>query len=130
MKYLLVVFLWIAAFSARSQARNLDFFIQQARQNSPVIRDYENQVRSLQIDSQLLRASLHTQVNGISTDSYAPLIHGYGYDAAISNIANVSALVQANRNFLTPANVALQYRTIALQSRALLDTIRDRKSVV
>jgi hypothetical protein len=106
------------------QGRDLPFFISQARQNSPVAMDYQNQILSAQIDSQLLRASLRTQVNFISANSYAPIIKGYGYDAAITNIANVSGLVQANRNFMNRNNVAAQLTTIALQRRALLDTIQ------
>jgi outer membrane protein TolC len=106
------------------QGRDLAFFISQAKQNSPVTKDYQNQILSAQIDSQLLRASLRTQVNFISANSYAPIIKGYGYDAAITNIANVSGLVQANRNFFNRSNIAAQLSTIALQRRALLDTIQ------
>ncbi|HWJ91025.1 MAG TPA: TolC family protein [Flavisolibacter sp.] len=124
MKYLFTATVWLYAAISFGQGRDLQFFIAQARQNSPVIRDYQNQLLSAQIDSQLLRASLRTQVNFISANSYAPVIKGWGYDEAITNIANLQGLVQANRNFLNRNNVAAQYRTIALQRRALLDTIQ------
>jgi len=107
-----------------AQTHDLNYFIKQAEQNSPVIRDYQNQLSMASLDSQMLKASLHTQVNFISSNSYAPIIKGYGYDAAITNIANVSALIQANRNFLTRGNVSAQYRTISLQRRALLDSMK------
>lgn len=124
MKYLLIVLFTGAVNLCIAQKYDLNFFIQQAKQNSPVIKDYQNQILSAQIDSQLLKASLHTQVNFINSNSYAPVINGWGYDEAISNIANVAALIQANRNFLTKNNISLQYQTIALQRRALLDTIQ------
>ncbi len=107
-----------------AQVRTLEFFIQQAKENSPLLKDYKNQIRSNRLDSQILRATFKTQVNFISSNSYAPVIKGYGYDGAITNGANITALVQANRNFYTAGNVAMQYRTIGLQNLALGDTIR------
>jgi outer membrane protein TolC len=67
---------------------------------------------------------LKTQVNFLNTDSYAPVISGWGYDPAITNIANITAVFQANRNFITRNNRAAQLRAIDLQRRALLDTIQ------
>lgn len=124
MKYLVIVFYFLIQSCCYAQTHDLEYFINQAQQNSPVVRDYQNQLLMASLDSQMLKASLHTQVNGISSNSYAPIIKGYGYDAAITNIANVSALIQANRNFLTRGNVAAQYRTISLQRRALLDSMQ------
>ena len=124
MKFSITVLFVAFQFFSFGQTHTLDYFIQQAKQNSPTIKEFQNQVLSNRIDSQLLRASLGTQVNFLSTNSVAPIINGYGYDPAITNIANVSALVQANRNFLTRNNIAAQYRTIALQSRALLDSMQ------
>jgi outer membrane protein TolC len=124
MKYRLTLFLLLIQIFCFAQIHDLNYFIQQAKQNNPAAKDYQNQILSLQIDSQLLKASLGTQVNFLSTNSYAPIIAGWGYDEAITNIANVSALLQANRNFLTRTNIAAQYRTIALQRRSLLETIQ------
>jgi len=115
------VFVYVFGFG---QARTLDYFIQQARENSPLMKGYRNQILSLQLDSQILKASTRTQLNFISNDSYAPIIHGYGYDEVITNIANVSALVQASKGFLSRGNLAAQFRTFQLQNQSLLDTIR------
>ena len=106
------------------QGRTLDYFIQQARQNSPLLRGYQNQLLLNQLDSQILKASTRTLVNFISNNSYAPVINGWGYDQAITNGANISALMQATRNLINRGNLAAQYRAITLQNRAMLDTIR------
>jgi outer membrane protein TolC len=124
MKYLLTLFLWLFTCICHGQPHDLDHFIAQAEQNSPVLKDYRNQVLSIRIDSQLLRASLRPQVNAISSNAYAPIIKGWGYDEAITNIANISALIQANRNFISRNNLSAQLRTISLQRQALLDTMR------
>lgn len=124
MKYFLSAICLLSTLLCVAQVRTLDYFLQQAYQNSPVIKDYQNQILIARIDSQILRASLRTQVNFLNTDSYAPVIKGWGYDPAITNIANLTAIFQANRNFITPNNLAAQLRTIDLQRRALLDTIQ------
>ncbi len=123
MRYFITGIFLLLVYSSSAQNRTLDFFIDMARKNSPTLKDLQNQVLSLSIDSQLLKASLRTQVNFISNNSYAPVVRGWGYDEAITNIANVSGLVQASRNFLTRGNISAQYRAIALQRRALLDTL-------
>lgn len=123
MKYFLTAIVVFISFFGYSQNHTLDFFITRARENSPLIKDYNNQILSFRFDSLILRASLKTQVNFISSNSYAPVIKGFGYDGAITNGANISAVVQANRNFLTANNVNTQLSAIRLQSRALADTI-------
>lgn len=124
MKQILIAFfLWCFSFTGHGQGRTLDFFLQQAKQHSPVLRDYSNQLLSSGIDSQLLRASLHPQVIFINNNSYAPVIGGYGYDQAITNIANVTAIVQASRSITGKKNLAEQYRSFQLQNQSLRDTI-------
>ena len=97
--------------------------MQQARTNSPVLKTYQNQIFSNHLDSQILNASLKTGVNFISNDYYAPIIKGWGYDEAITNIAQLQGLVQATKNFLSKGHLAAQYRAIALQSQALRDSL-------
>jgi outer membrane protein TolC len=124
MKSLLCILFFLPGIFCHGQGRNLDYFIQQATQNSATIQDYQNQILISRIDSELLRASTKTMVNFLSTNSYAPVIKGWGYDPAITNYANLSGIFQANRNFITAQNLAAQFRTIDLQRRALLDTIQ------
>ncbi len=123
MKSLLTVAIIIVSFVVNGQTHSLDYFIQQAQQNSPFIQDYNNQILSARLDSQLLRASLKTQVNFTTTNSYSPVIAGFGYDGAITNGANISAVVQANRNFISKNNNASQFAALGLQARSLSDTI-------
>jgi outer membrane protein TolC len=123
MKKWFIFFLLSLTVQSFCQTHGLDYFLQQAKQNSPDLKEFQNQVLSLQIDSQLLKASLGPQVNFLSTNSYAPIINGWGYDEAITNRANISGLIQASRNYLSRGQTIAQYRTIALQRRSLLDTI-------
>ena len=120
--YLFISFLFFQMVGY-AQSHSLNYFIEQARANSPAISEFNNQVLSNRLDSLLLRSTLKTQVNFISSNSYAPVIKGFGYDNAITNGANITDVVQASRNFLTKNNVAAELNAIRLQSLALIDTI-------
>jgi outer membrane protein TolC len=123
MKYIIAIFLFSVSSYCFSQKRSLNDYIEQAKATSPLIRGYQSQILSNQLDSLILRASLKTQVNFLSNDMYAPNINGYGYDPAITNVADVSALAQASRNLLPRGYAAAQLRAIGLQSQSLRDTI-------
>ncbi|TCZ66296.1 TolC family protein [Flaviaesturariibacter aridisoli] len=123
-RLLLFLLALLAATGGRAQTRDLPYFIEEARASSPALRDLQGQLTAARIDSLLLQAARRTQVAFQSTNSYAPIIRGVGYDEAITNIANVSALLQATRNFSTRGAVQAQLQTIALQRQALMDTLR------
>jgi hypothetical protein len=59
-KYLMAVIFSGCAISAFSQSRDLDFYLKQALQNSPLLNDYRNQVKSAFADSLLIRAAKKT----------------------------------------------------------------------
>ena len=122
-KYLLLLMICYSSISF-GQTHSLEYFTAQAYKNSPLIKDYSNQILSFRYDSLILRASLKTQVNFVSTNSYSPVIKGFGYDGAITNGANISAVVHANRNFINRNITNAQLSSIALQGRALNDTIK------
>ncbi|WP_143305871.1 TolC family protein [Chitinophaga vietnamensis] len=118
--------LWLAlcCLYATAQEKDLPFFLSQANQNSPLLKDYQNQVRAAAIDSQRLRAAYGPQVNGTSNSTYAPLIHGYGYDNAITNGAQVSALVGASKELNGLKNLRNQLQGIDLQSQGARNTAK------
>jgi outer membrane protein TolC len=119
-----LIYIWIllAFTTVHAQERNLDFYYQYAKTSSPLLADYRNQLQAASVDSQLLKATQKIQVNGISTNSYAPVINGYGYDIAITNGAQISAYVQASKNIITSANLATQYETIRLMKSSIGNT--------
>ena len=120
--YLFFLFLLLQVLGL-TQTRSLNYFVEQARTTSPYINEFNNQVLSYRLDSLIFRSALRTQVNFISSNSYAPVIKGFGYDNAITNGANISGVVQASRNFFTKNNVTAELNVIRLQSQALFDTI-------
>ena len=104
--------------------KNLDFYLGQALQSSPLLKDYQNQVLTGEVDSQIVRAGYKPQVNGSSINTYAPVINGYGYDQAISNGGNFSTLVGVNKTLVGRKHLDAQFETIRLQNEGLRNTAK------
>ena len=117
MKFLLTLAIIGMVVFCPGQTRSLNDFIQFARDNNATLKDLQSQVLSNLIDSQILRATTKTQLNFVSNEMYAPVIKGWGYDEIITNIAQVSGMVQATKSFLSKGNLAAQYDTIPDQGR-------------
>jgi len=107
-----------------SQNKNLDFYLEQAMLNSPLLKDFRNQVQSNKLDSQRIRAVYKPQVNGNSVNYYAPSVNGYGYDYAVTNGAQVSAQVGVNLQIISKENLGNQLSSIELQNQALGNNAR------
>ena len=102
-----------------AQTRQLNFFLNQAIENSPLLKDYKNQVKINEFDSLLLLATQSPQISFSSNDSYAPVIKGFGYDDAITNGANVNALIGVNKRLLNGRNNKVQFANLQLLSDAI-----------
>jgi outer membrane protein TolC len=111
-------------FNSRAQQNNLDYFVNQAIASSPLLKDFQNQILSFSLDSQIIRAALKLQVNGISNNSYAPIIKGYGYDEVITNGQQVSALAQVSKSFLGGKTINTQIANLQLQSQAIANSVK------
>ena len=98
---------------------SLDFYIGQALQNSPLLKDYRNQVAAGQVDSALIRAGYRPQVTGSSVNVWAPTIKGWGYDQAISNGGNFTSVVAVNQTLIGQKHLDAQYETIRLQNQGI-----------
>jgi len=123
MKFFLTLSIVLIAVLCSGQTRGLNDFIQYAKSNNAVLKDLQSRILSNLVDSQILRATTKTQLNFVSNEMYAPVIKGWGYDEIITNIAQVSGMVQATKTFLSKGNLATQYRKIALQNQSLRDTL-------
>lgn len=102
-----------------AQNKSLDFFVSAALKGSPLLTDYRNQASANLIDSLRIRASYKPQVAGNSINSYSPVINGWGYDNAVTNGANISALIAVNQKLVSKQNLQNQYETIRLQNESL-----------
>jgi outer membrane protein TolC len=86
------------------------------------LKDYQNQLQSTRYDSLLIRAVYKPQVTGNTINSYAPVIKGIGYDAAITNGANFSTLIGVNKQLSNKKLLNAQFQNIQLQNELLHNT--------
>lgn len=120
--YFIIFFLPVYIFA---QNRNLDYYISQAITNSPLLYDYKNQLLSNTIDSQILRATMGIQVIANGNSYYAPIRNGYGYDDAITNGAQLQALLTATKTLTPKKYISLQFKDLQITA----DSIRNASKI-
>lgn len=108
----LLLFVFLVPFSIYSQQKDLKYFIERALENSPLIREFDNRVRSNELDSMKLNAGFGPQVNGVSNNYYAPVVKGWGYDEIVTDRANVTAQVALTKEFISRQNRENQFRAL------------------
>ena len=109
----------LAANILYAQEKSLEYYIDAGTQNSPLLKDYRNQKASNLIDSMRLLAGYWPQINGVSTNSYAPTYKGWGYDGAVTNGANFSQLIVASQRLVSKENLQNQHEAIQLLNQSL-----------
>lgn len=131
---LLLVLIFCYHVSVDGQSKNLQYFIDKAQENSPLLKDYRSQSASAQIDSLLVRANYQPQVSGISNNTYAPLIRGFGYEQAITNGGGLNALIGVNQALVSRKNLDAQFRAIQIQRQGIENTssvsLQDLKKTI
>lgn len=122
MKIFFCILLALSGLISSAQQQNIQHYIQEALSNSPLLKDYQNQIRSNRIDSMRIRAGYGPQVNAISNNLYAPVINGWGYDEAITNGADISAQVSVSKEITGKNQRESQYRSLHVQNLSLQNT--------
>jgi outer membrane protein TolC len=106
------------------EEKTLDHFVSQALTHSPLLKDYQSLLLSLSLDSQIIRASLRPQVNGISNNSYAPVIGRWGYDEVITNGQQISAMIGVSKSLISNKSLATQIASFGIQSQSAVNAIK------
>lgn len=117
--YNIISFILIGLNCHAQNNNHLNYYIENALRNSPLLKDYENQIQSATYDSLLIRANYKPQVSGTSYNMYAPVIKGVGYDAAITNGANFSTMVGVNKQLPNKKVLNAQFQNIQIQNQIL-----------
>lgn len=122
-----ILVLLLVAFSGnvKSQQKNLDYFLKAAIQSSPLLKEYTNLLGSNKIDSSIIAASYKPRVTANSSNTYAPVINGYGYESAITNIGNFSELISISKQMIGKSNLENRYNAIRLTN----DSVRLAASI-
>jgi len=112
------------ALAAKSQSRNLEFYLQAALQNSPLLNDYRNQASAASSDSLLIRAARMPQVDVKTQLQYAPAYDNFGYEEVITNGGNYMALMGVSQTILNRRELSSKYLSVELQKKAIDNSSR------
>jgi outer membrane protein TolC len=119
----LIIFLFfILPLFSIGQNKDLNYFIDHSINNNPRTTELQNLILVNSLDSQLIFAGNKFQLSGNGNAYYAPVFNGYGYDVAITNGQQVSALVALNKQIYNKRNLSLQYKNLQLQKDSLTIT--------
>ncbi|MEX8546122.1 MAG: TolC family protein [Mucilaginibacter sp.] len=121
-KTLLMIAVFTGCFSVSAQNNTLQFYQEQALRNSPLLKDYNNQILQARIDSARVRAVYKPQVNLSSSAFIAPVIRGFGYDGSITNVQTLDGLVNVNQSLDGKRYIKAQLKSIGLQADSLQNT--------
>ena len=114
-------FLLMTVSSVAQQHKTLEDYLTLAKENSPLLNDFNNQRYSLKIDSLKLLATYGLQVIGNVDAMVAPTINNWGYDNVISNGQNVTAVVRVSKDLLGKENLKTRLSNYSLSIRQLFN---------
>ncbi len=109
----------LAQTSNITTSKKVEDYIQLGLENSPLLKDLQNQRLTNLIDSLKILASYKVQVNGMSNNSYAPSSNGWGYDYAVTNGTNFAQQVVATKRLVGNQNLNNQHEAIRLLNESL-----------
>lgn len=117
----LIIFVLI---EGKSISQPLDYFIAQGLQNSPLLKDFRNQLNSAALDSLLVKASLKPQAGITSQFMYAPYFDNFGYDEAITNGGNFSTLFGISQYLFNRKAIKYKYESISVQKQSISASLK------
>ncbi len=118
-KAFILFFFYVLPLFSIAQTKDLNYFINNSIANNPKTTELQNLILANSLDSQLIKAGNRFQVTGSGNAYYAPVFNGYGYDVAITNGQQLSALVALNKQIYNKRNLSLQFKTLQIQKDSL-----------
>ncbi|WP_367752384.1 TolC family protein [Flavobacterium sp. WC2430] len=120
MRSFLIILIFLITASSFSQEKDLDFYIEKAQTNSPLLKDLSNQIQSNTIDSLLIRTTYKPLVAANINGYIAPNYNGFGYDTALSNGQSITGLVGINKKIIGKSIVNSQAETFKIIREGLV----------
>ena len=121
-KGIALILLAFSSLCAFTQQKDLNFYVSTGLKNSPLLKDYRNQLQLTRIDSMRIKAGLGPQIKAQSTNSYAPVINGWGYDEIITDGANIYAGVSVSKEITGSRNRQNQFDALGIQYQSIENT--------
>jgi len=102
-----------------SQERDLFFYTEKAKTNSPLLIDLSNQIKLNSLDSLLNKSQYKPQLAASINANIAPNLNNYGYDNAITNSQSVAGLIGVNKRIIGKGQINSQAESFTLIKESL-----------
>jgi outer membrane protein TolC len=119
----IVLFIFISVI-AFSQSHTLDYYLNAGIQNSPLLKDINNQINSALVDSLLIRASKMPQVEARSQLLYSPAYSNFGYDEVVTDGGNYTGVVGVSQNILNRREKSNKYGAVNIKRQTAVNEIK------
>jgi outer membrane protein TolC len=133
-RYLVILIFSFIPVIVYNQSRTLDFYLDAGIHNSPLLKDYNNQINSALIDSLLIRSSQMPQVEASSQLLYAPVYGNFGYDEIATNGGNYQGLISVSQNIFNKKVLNNKFQSVNIQRQTANNesriSIADLKRVI
>lgn len=102
-----------------SQSRDLNYYLREGLQNSPLINDLKNQLQSASLDSIIIAARRKPQVEGRSQLLYSPYNDHFGYDEVITDGGNYQAVAYVSQDLFVSKKTGNKYQALNYEKQGL-----------
>jgi outer membrane protein TolC len=102
-----------------SQSRDLNYYLREGLQNSPLINDLKNQLQSASLDSIIIEARRKPQVEGRSQLLYSPYNDHFGYDEVITDGGNYQAVAYVSQDLFVSKKTGNKYQALNYEKQGL-----------
>ena len=103
----------------QAQIRDLNGYISHSLENSPLLKDYQNQLIINQLDSFMMRADYKPQVDFSSYNHLSPIVNGYGFDYAIYKKYHITAVMTVRQTIIGRENMKTRLNTFSLANQSV-----------
>jgi outer membrane protein TolC len=118
-KTFIIFSIFICPLFSIAQIKDLDYFLNNAIANSPLLNESRNNILIAGVDSALIVAANKYQITGNGNAYYAPIINNWGYDKVITNGQQLAALIALNKQVYNKRNLSLQFADLQIQKDSL-----------
>jgi outer membrane protein TolC len=109
---------------ALTQTRSLDYYIGQGIQNSPLLKDLNNQLSASSIDSLLVRAAKKPQIEAKSQLLYSPYYDNFGYDEVITDGGNYQAIAAVTQNIFNRRELENKFQSLEIKTHSIGNSMK------
>lgn len=121
---ILIVLVVLNIIHTKVECQTLELYINTGIKNSPLLKNYNNQLLSFGIDSIIIKAGRKPIVNLSSQAIYAPSSNHFGYDYAITNGGNYSVLLNVTQPILNNQLNSAKLQALSISGLSLLANLK------